>query len=47
MLSFTQEQIIQTDSLHLAEKFNHITVEKIAKETEFLVLINRKEKAVT
>ncbi|NHJ86769.1 MAG: hypothetical protein FK734_15000 [Asgard group archaeon] len=40
MFNYVREQIIETDSLHLTEKFDHITVEKIALEAKFLGLIS-------
>ena len=40
MFQNVREQIIETDSLHLTEKFDHITVEKIALEAEFIGLIS-------
>ncbi len=43
MFNNHHEQIIESDSLHLTEKFDHITVEKIALEAEFLGLISQKE----
>jgi alpha-beta hydrolase superfamily lysophospholipase len=42
MFTNVREQIIESDSLHLTQKFDHITVEKIANEAEFIGLINKK-----
>lgn len=43
MFHNVHEQIIQTGSLHLTEKFDPITVEKIALEAEFLGLITKEK----
>ena len=45
MFNNPREQIIETDALHLTEKFDHITVEKIALEAEYLGLVSKKEKS--
>jgi len=42
MFRNVHEQIIETDALHLTEKFDYITVEKIALEADFLGLVNAK-----
>ena len=39
MFNNVHEQIIASDSLHLTEKFDHFTVEKIALEANFLGMI--------
>ncbi len=44
MFNNVREQIIETNSLHLTEKFDHITVEKIANEAEFIGLISKEKK---
>ncbi|GAI56023.1 unnamed protein product, partial [marine sediment metagenome] len=41
MFKNVREEIIETDSLHLTEKFDHITVEKITYEAEFIGLISK------
>ncbi|MHA1212929.1 MAG: alpha/beta fold hydrolase, partial [Candidatus Heimdallarchaeota archaeon] len=38
-----RDKIIETNSLHLTEKFDHLTVEKIAEEAEFIGLIRKKK----
>ena len=43
MFNNVREQIIEVNSLHLTEKFDYITVEKIALEAEFLGLVNKKK----
>ncbi|MFW9921986.1 MAG: serine aminopeptidase domain-containing protein [Candidatus Thorarchaeota archaeon] len=45
MFHNVHEQIIETNALHLTEKYDHITVEKIANEAEFLRLIPKKVEA--
>ena len=44
MFKNVREEIIETDSLHLTEKFDYITVERIANQAEFLGLISEKAK---
>lgn len=41
MFKNVHKQIIETEALHLTEKFDHITVEKIANEAEFIGLITK------
>ena len=43
MFNNPREQIIESDSLHLTEKFDPITVEKIALEAEYLGLTSNKD----
>jgi alpha-beta hydrolase superfamily lysophospholipase len=42
MFTNIREQIIETDALHLNQRFDPITVEKIANEAEFIGLIVKK-----
>ncbi|NHJ47805.1 MAG: hypothetical protein FK733_08455 [Asgard group archaeon] len=42
MFNNVHEQIIESEALHLTQKFDHITVEKIANEAEFIGLIKKK-----
>lgn len=44
MFKNVREEIIETDSLHLTEKFDYITVERIANQAKFIGLISKKAK---